>query len=83
MRKNKTMCSCCYNNFYNDNNPYGVKECWSYQDAIIVQKIEVSISQPPPYKEKPREFLNCYRRQRCAYIEPQCLDKDGYIRENY
>ena len=80
MKKTKEMCRGCYNNFYNGNNSYGVKECWSFKDAKIIDRIEVSIHEFPPYdKKRKRKFLNCFHRQGYAYIRPENLNNDGYI----
>lgn len=63
------ICSGCYNDFYNNNNPYGVKRCWSLKDATIVFKKEVHINQIPPFKQKPIKKLSCYRRPQYVYID--------------
>lgn len=39
LRPNKSMCDGCRNDFYNGNNPYDVKECWSFKDAQVVDKV--------------------------------------------
>lgn len=61
-------CAGCYNNFYNGNNPYGVKECSYLKTAKIVRRKEVHINQMPPYKQKPIKTLDCYRRPQFVYI---------------
>src|SRR5260370_27474910 len=35
----KAMCSGCEDDFYNDHNPYGVKECWAYATSVVVNKV--------------------------------------------
>lgn len=37
-RSDKKYCSGCDNNFYNGNNPMGVKECWCFKTAKVVTK---------------------------------------------
>lgn len=76
MSKQK-YCSGCYNNFYNGNNQYGVKVCWSLKDARVVFKTEVSIHQVPPYGQKPRRTLNCFHRTGYAQLEPNAAKQAG------
>jgi hypothetical protein len=61
-------CQGCRDNFYNGNNDLGVKECWLLKSAHLVMKKEVHISQVPPWKQSPREFLNCFRRPGHIYV---------------
>lgn len=72
------MCIGCRDNFYNGNNPYGVKECWALKTAKVVQRVEVSIHQVPPWKQPPSKYLSCYHSQGYCYIDPKTLNKDGY-----
>jgi len=67
--KKKEYCQMCHNNFYNGNNPYGVKECYSFKDAKVVWKKQVHINQMPPWKQKAIRVLNCYRRSGYVYVE--------------
>lgn len=60
MAKSKSMCSGCRQNFYNGNNPLGVKECWSFQSATVVTRMLVGTWQNPPYVWSPRKVLSCY-----------------------
>jgi len=63
-------CDGCYDDFYNDKNPYGVKRCWSFTSAQIVLKKEVHIDQRPPWRQKAQPFPDCYRKQRYVYVAP-------------
>lgn len=36
MRREKKYCLGCDDNFYNGNNPMGIKECWGFKTAKIV-----------------------------------------------
>ena len=36
--KSKALCSGCRDDFYNDHNPIGVKECWCFKDAEVVTR---------------------------------------------
>ena len=64
----RDMCRGCRNNFYNGNNELGVKECWSFKDAKIEMRKEVSINQVPPWNQKARKFLSCFHRQGYVYV---------------
>jgi len=39
--KDKQYCIGCDSDFYNGNNPYGVKECWNFKTAKIVTKFRI------------------------------------------
>ena len=64
-------CAGCDDDFYNGNNPLGVSECWSLNDAKLVWKREIHISQCPPFTQKPRRFFNCYRRPQYVYVKKE------------
>lgn len=74
----KSDCSGCRNDFYNDHNPLGVKECWSFKDAKIVLAHDIHVDQPPPYKSKPTARPSCYKASRFVRVKPENLTKDGY-----
>jgi len=63
-------CLGCEDDFYNGKNPYGVKECWNLEDAKVEWKKEVHVDERPPWEQKARRFLNCYRKKRFAYVKP-------------
>ena len=64
--KKLKLCSGCHSNFYNGHNDMGTKECWNLDDAKVVMKKKVPLSQRPPWKQAPIQVLNC-----CHY--------DGYV----
>ena len=64
----KKYCSGCRDDFYNGKNPYGIKECWSLKDAVMVLKKEVHVDQRPPWNQKAKRFLSCFRRPRHVYV---------------
>ena len=64
-------CQGCRNNFYNGNNHYKIKECWSLDKAGIVRRKEVSIHQVPPWEQKAERFLDCYRKKGYVYTHPE------------
>ena len=49
--RDKKYCVGCNNNFYNGNNPLGVKECWSYRTAKAVTKYRIGWWTPQDKKE--------------------------------
>ena len=67
--KRDKYCGGCENNFYNGNNQYGVKVCWSLKDAKTVLKKEVPIHQVPPWNQKPRRVLTCFHRKGYAQLD--------------
>lgn len=75
----KSDCDGCENNFYNGNNPLGVRECWSFKDTKMVSKIAIHINLPPPYLHiKPKSRPDCYRMSRHVLVKPENLTKEGY-----
>lgn len=79
---NKIHCQGCHNNFYNGDNPLGVRECWSYRRAKLVLRIPIGHWERPPYKNKKKTRVpDCWYGRgpnRIHYIDPNTLDKDGY-----
>ena len=72
------MCSGCRNNRYNFPGTCerpGIdavvtsKQCWRYDDAVIVKKKRVSTYQVPPYKQKQQPTLDCKQEDGYAYVE--------------
>jgi len=66
--KDCSHCSGCYNNFYNDNNPYGVKRCWSLPTARMVTKFKL-------YSNVPMWIHEAYRKVRV----PSCYHENGVV----
>ena len=48
----------------------GTKECWHLDSAKLILRKEVHINQQPPWKQKARKFLSCYRKKGYAYFPP-------------
>ncbi len=65
------LCSGCHCDFYNDNNPYNIKECWSLEDAKVVWRKQVPLSQVPPWKQKPIKVLDCFKRDGYVMVGPK------------
>jgi hypothetical protein len=78
MKKEKTMCSGCYNNDYN-HGLGGAKECWNFSEAKVVDKLAIHVDEPPPYdKTKAKPLLSCYQQRRMCFVDPKVLREDGY-----
>ena len=65
-----SMCDGCENNFYNGNNPYNVKTCWSLKSAKVVIKIFVPLTMVPQCAMKPEKTLSCYRKRGYVAVDP-------------
>ena len=70
IKKDKTYCAGCYNNFYNGNNPYNVKECWNFKSAKVCTRYRIGVSTPMDraYRFVEVKALNCYRETGYAYL---------------
>jgi len=62
-------CAGCEQNFYNGNNPYGVKECWNLNDAKMVSKKKVYIDQRPPWTQPPTKVLSCFQQKGYVFVD--------------
>jgi hypothetical protein len=62
IKPNKSMCSGCYDNFYNCGGVNGsTKECWSFKTAKVVDKIAYpNIHCNDSQREKYEKTLSCY-----------------------
>ena len=77
-RKDILFCAGCRNNFYNDHNDYGVKQCWSFKDAKVVKALAVSLYAEPPYNKNNIEYcLNCYQSRGMFYMKNYREIKQG------
>jgi len=68
----KKYCVGCDSNFYNGNNPLGVKECWHFKDAKVVTRYCIGWHTPQNRKENfyKVKTLDCYTEAgRNAYYE--------------
>jgi hypothetical protein len=55
--KSKALCAGCRDNFYNGNNPVGVKECWLFKKAKVVRRWRLGWWVRPTER---RAFNECY-----------------------
>lgn len=62
IKPSKSMCAGCYNNFYNLGGVSGsTKECWSFQDSKVVDKIAYpNIYCNDSQRKKYKKTLSCY-----------------------
>lgn len=75
----KQHCDGCRDDFYNDKNPYGVKECWLLKDGKREKRLLIPISLAPPYKHiKPQMLPTCYKADGYATVKPESIREDGY-----
>lgn len=75
----KKMCSGCRNNRYNMGRGFvenaGIDaivtcdECWNLESATVVMKKRVSLSQYPPFTQKPIKVLSCYSQPGYCFID--------------
>lgn len=63
-------CVGCRENFYNGDNPFGIVECWSLKDAVLISRKEVPVDQRPPWTQGPVMKPSCYRRKGYVYVKP-------------
>ena len=69
MKKSKTLCIGCNDDFYNGKNNLGIKECWLFEGAEIVKKRKVPITMRPPWDGLPLEpRLYCFRQNGYVFI---------------
>ena len=66
----KKHCRGCRDNFYNGNNPLGVKECWMLEDAKLIMRKEVDINQRPPWDQKAKRVPSCYSKAGSIFVAP-------------
>lgn len=76
--KSKSMCVGCYNDDYN-HGLGGAKECWSFEDAKVIDRLQIHINQMPPYDKKSTlKMLSCYNSPKWCYPSPTALDDSGF-----
>lgn len=74
-KEKRKHCSGCEDNFYNGNNPLGVKECWMLSDMKLIKRKEVGINDRPPWTWKSKKYPNCYERRGYVYINCENGDR--------
>jgi hypothetical protein len=62
-------CIGCSENFYNGNNPLGVKECWNLKNARLILRKRVGMWQRPPWEQPPVKALSCKRDQGYVFVQ--------------
>ena len=68
---NKSDCVGCTENFYNGNNPLGVKECWHFKDAKVIQRVAISVNAPMGARANswPEKRPQCYRARGIVHLK--------------
>ena len=61
-------CIGCEDNFYNGNNSYEIKECWSLETAKLIKRKRVSINQMPPWNQEAQTTPSCYRKSGYIFV---------------
>jgi len=72
MKKDKRFCIGCDDNFYNGNNPMGVKECWLFKSAKVATRYMIGWWTPQDKKENFTKVTthSCHREiGRFAYYD--------------
>jgi len=67
----KSKCIGCEDDFYNGKNDLGVKECFRLSTAKVISLKQVSVSQVPPWTQKPGKFPSCYRVRGYVFVDPK------------
>ena len=67
---NNKHCIGCEDNFYNDNNNYGIKKCWCLDDAKLIERKQVGINDVPPWNQQPIIIPNCYKKNGYVFVSP-------------
>ena len=70
-RMTKVQCLGCRDDFYNDKNPYDVKECWAFKTAEMAKRKSVHMDERPPWTRKPEWRPGCYRKPGYIYVDPK------------
>jgi len=59
--KKRKYCPRCRDEFYNGQNPYGIKDCWHLAESKVEwREIYLSLHSKKPKKMRQ---LNCYKQQ--------------------
>lgn len=67
----KSDCAGCEDNFYNGNNPYGVKECCRFRTGKLIRRKRVGMDDVPPWDHQLVSKLpDCYRQKGYVFVEP-------------
>ena len=62
LKPNKKMCEGCHCDFYNNKNPWGIKECWHFKDAKVAdKKFYPNFNCTDAQMLTVKKTLNCFR----------------------
>ena len=79
-REKLKRCVGCEQNFYNGNNPLGVKRCWNLDSAKTVWRVRVPLSQRPPWNQAPVRVFDCRKERGNVLMEPKHRDANNRAR---
>jgi len=69
-KKSRRMCHGCNDDFYNGNNDYGIKECWSFESADVTMTRKIPIEMRPPWDSIPLvPRLSCFRKKGYVFFK--------------
>lgn len=78
VREKLKYCDGCTEDFYNGNNPLGVKRCWDFDSAQLVWRVRVPLSQRPPWSQPAVRVLSC--RHERGMVLMSVADRDANTR---
>jgi hypothetical protein len=77
--KTIAMCAGCSDDFYNGNNAYGIKRCWTFTKATVEKRIKVGVWERPPYRADRAQYtLSCHKPKGYVQVKPDALTEEGY-----
>lgn len=62
-------CHGCRDDFYNGNNPMGVKACWGLKTATRIRRVRVNVDKRPPWTAKSEWLPSCYNEDRFVFFK--------------
>lgn len=72
--KDLALCAGCQENFYNGNNPMGIKVCWNLEDSKVVRRKFVPMSMRPPWDLPSEKTRDCHRRKGYVAVRQDLAD---------
>ncbi len=73
----QSYCAGCRDDFYNGNNPYGIRKCWALSTAKIVRRVRVYLDERPPWNGPVFKTLSCRHERGAILISPEARDKNN------
>lgn len=77
----KSDCSGCRDDYYNHGgSTIRGDECWSLENAKVIDLILVPLDEVPPHRGKPQKRPHCYRKPGYASYRKESIGKDGFVK---